>query len=104
MSATGCWHAWASWCARDWCRAHWPRDCRVTGSPSISVGIAAVTGEIGDFAPALAQAETACKAAKDRGRNRVELYQSSDVSIVRRYADVNIAPSLRAANTENQSF
>jgi len=71
-------------------------------SASISVGIAAVTGEIGDFAPALAQAETACKAAKDRGRNRVELYQSSDASIIRRYEDVNIAPNLRAAITENR--
>ena len=31
-----------------------------------------------DLAHALAVAETACKAAKDRGRNRVELYQASD--------------------------
>ena len=71
-------------------------------SASISIGIAAVGGEIGDFAPALAQAETACKAAKDRGRNRVEVYQSSDDSIIRRYQDVNIAPSLRAALNENR--
>lgn len=71
-------------------------------SASISIGIAAVGGEIGDFAPALAQAETACKAAKDRGRNRVEVYQSSDDSIIRRYQDVNIAPTLRAALTENR--
>ena len=39
----------------------------------------------------LAAAETACKAAKDRGRNRVEVYQPTDVSIVRRFADIGIA-------------
>jgi EAL domain-containing protein (putative c-di-GMP-specific phosphodiesterase class I) len=46
---------------------------------------------------ALAAAETACKAAKDRGRNRVEVYQSTDVSLVRRFADINIAGQLRDA-------
>ena len=45
----------------------------------------------------LAAAETACKAAKDRGRNRVEVYQQSDVSIVRRFADIGIAEQLREA-------
>jgi EAL domain-containing protein (putative c-di-GMP-specific phosphodiesterase class I) len=45
----------------------------------------------------LAAAETACKAAKDRGRNRVEVYQSDDASIVRRFTDINIASQLREA-------
>src|SRR2546430_11073620 len=45
----------------------------------------------------LAAAETACKAAKDRGRNRVEVYQSNDLSLVRRFADINIAAQLREA-------
>ena len=45
----------------------------------------------------LAAAETACKAAKDRGRNRVEVYSQSDVSIARRYADIGIAGQLREA-------
>ena len=45
----------------------------------------------------LAAAETACKAAKDRGRNRVEVYQSNDASLVRRFADINIAGQLREA-------
>jgi EAL domain-containing protein (putative c-di-GMP-specific phosphodiesterase class I) len=45
----------------------------------------------------LAAAETACKAAKDRGRNRVEVYQANDASLVRRFADINIIGQLRAA-------
>jgi EAL domain-containing protein (putative c-di-GMP-specific phosphodiesterase class I) len=45
----------------------------------------------------LAAAETACKAAKDRGRNRVEVYHPNDASLVRRFADINIAGQLRDA-------
>jgi diguanylate cyclase (GGDEF)-like protein len=69
---------------------------------SISIGLAAIADVRMELAHAMAVAETACKAAKDRGRNRVELYQASDVSIMRRYEDINIAPSLRAAINENR--
>ena len=69
---------------------------------SLSIGVAAILDPRVEFAHAFAVAETACKAAKDRGRNRVELYQASDVSIVRRYEDINIAPNLRLAITENR--
>jgi len=34
---------------------------------------------------------------QDRGRNRVEVYEQSDLSIVRRYADIGIAAKLREA-------
>ena len=50
----------------------------------------------------LAAAETACKAAKDRGRNRVEVYQTNDLSIVRRFDDINIAARLRDAITASR--
>jgi len=69
---------------------------------SVSIGIAALAGQRIDLAHALAIAETACKAAKDRGRNRVEVYQASDQSLIRRCEDVNIAPSLRAALAEGR--
>jgi diguanylate cyclase (GGDEF)-like protein len=64
---------------------------------SISVGVASVDSNSPELMHALAAAETACKAAKDRGRNRVEVYQSNDVSLVRRFADINIAGQLRDA-------
>jgi len=38
----------------------------------------------------LAAAETACKAAKDRGRNRVELFADSDQSLMRRFDDMSV--------------
>jgi diguanylate cyclase (GGDEF)-like protein len=64
---------------------------------SISVGVALLDGGVEELAHVLAAAETACKAAKDRGRNRVEVYQQSDLSIVRRYADIGVAGQLREA-------
>jgi diguanylate cyclase (GGDEF)-like protein len=64
---------------------------------SISAGVASVDSQATELAQILAPAETACKAAKDRGRNRVEVYQPSDASIVRRHADVGMAGRLREA-------
>ena len=64
---------------------------------SISIGVAPLDGSGEELAHVLAAAETACKAAKDRGRNRVEVYSQSDVSIARRYADIGIAGQLREA-------
>lgn len=64
---------------------------------SISIGVALLDTGAGELMHSLAAAETACKAAKDRGRNRVEVYKTNDVSLVRRFADINIAGQLRAA-------
>jgi diguanylate cyclase (GGDEF)-like protein len=69
---------------------------------SISVGVALLDTEGGELGHVLAAAESACKAAKDRGRNRVEVYQSSDTSIVRRFADISVAAQLRDAIDNNR--
>ena len=64
---------------------------------SISVGVALLDTSSGEVMHSLAAAETACKAAKDRGRNRIEVYHPNDASLVRRFADINIASQLRDA-------
>lgn len=64
---------------------------------SLSVGVASVPATKFPLTHALAAAEIACKAAKDRGRGRVESYQEADRSIVRRYEDVTIVGNLREA-------
>jgi len=69
---------------------------------SISIGVAPLDTESGELMHSLAAAETACKAAKDRGRNRVETYEVDDHSIVRRFTDINIAARLRAAISEDR--
>lgn len=66
-------------------------------SLSISFGLAAVPNTRLPLSHALATAEAACKAAKDRGRGRVEAYEPADHSIVRRYEDVAILGDLREA-------
>ncbi|HUK00862.1 MAG TPA: bifunctional diguanylate cyclase/phosphodiesterase [Steroidobacteraceae bacterium] len=64
---------------------------------SISFGVAFVPAGDGELTQALAAAEAACRAAKDRGRGRVEIYQDADQSIVRRNDDVLVASRLRRA-------
>jgi diguanylate cyclase (GGDEF)-like protein len=64
---------------------------------SISFGAANVRGGERSFDHALAAAEVACKAAKDRGRNRVETYEVHDSSINRRIDDIAIVGRLRVA-------
>jgi diguanylate cyclase (GGDEF)-like protein len=64
---------------------------------SMSFGVALIPGSEGGLGHALAAAEAACKAAKDRGRGRVEVYQDADQSIVQRNDDVLVADRLRQA-------
>jgi diguanylate cyclase (GGDEF)-like protein len=44
-----------------------------------------------------AEAEIACKAAKDRGRGRVEVYQDTDQSMIRRHDEIGLIGSVREA-------
>jgi diguanylate cyclase (GGDEF)-like protein len=70
---------------------------------SASFGVAAVPNSKLPLSHALALAEVACKAAKDRGRARVECYQEADRSIVQRYEDVSLIGTIRDA-LANDSF
>jgi diguanylate cyclase (GGDEF)-like protein len=69
---------------------------------SISLGVTPFSGRDTDLGRSLAEAESACKAAKDRGRNRLESFQENDVSIIRRFTDINVATDVRAALAENR--
>jgi diguanylate cyclase (GGDEF)-like protein len=60
------------------------RRSRITASFGV-----ATLARAGEFEHALAAAETACRAAKDRGRNRVEIYESADASMMRRHEEVH---------------
>jgi EAL domain-containing protein (putative c-di-GMP-specific phosphodiesterase class I) len=62
-----------------------------------SFGVANIVTGNHPLSHALASAEIACKAAKDRGRNRVETYYDGDQSIVRRYTDLTLVSTVRAA-------
>jgi len=64
---------------------------------SVCLGVAPVGHSENALAHALATAEIACKTAKDRGRDRVEIFQDSEESIVRRHTDIVVIGKLREA-------
>jgi len=78
----------------------------VAGSQTVDVsasfGVARVMDGKHPLSHALAAAEIACKAAKDRGRDRVETYADTDQSIVRRYTDVTLVGTLRYALSQDR--
>lgn len=77
-----------------------PEPCQ--GLPlTISFGIAAVVDGAA-HGRALADAELACKAAKDRGRARIEIYADSDLSLIRRHDDLRIFRLLQEALTDGR--
>jgi diguanylate cyclase (GGDEF)-like protein len=45
----------------------------------------------------IAEAEIACKTAKERGRGRVEVYQDTDQSMIRRHDEIGLIGSVREA-------
>src|SRR5450631_1638885 len=80
-----------------------PRAGQGSFEVSVCLGVAPIIRSDNPLAHALATAEIACKAAKDRGRNRVEMFQDSDQSIIRRHTDILVIGKLRDALT-NDSF
>lgn len=68
---------------------------------SLSCGVAKF-GHPADFQRGLVLAELACQTAKDRGRNRVEVYQDNDVSMIRCDAEIVASQQLRDALRENR--
>ena len=64
---------------------------------TVSIGVAELPESQNSLAHGLANAELACKAAKDRGRDRVEIFQDADESIMRRHTDVLVVQRLHEA-------
>ncbi len=64
---------------------------------SVSIGVAELPKLPSALPHGLAGAEIACKAAKDRGRSRVEVMQDTDQSMIRRHADVLVVQRVHDA-------
>jgi diguanylate cyclase (GGDEF)-like protein len=69
---------------------------------SVSCGVAAVRDTPDGFSKAISAAEIACRAAKDHGRNRIELDDANDPSLMRRHGDVLAVGVLRGALKNGQ--
>ena len=64
---------------------------------TMSVGIAEFARASGDGGSALTTARMACESAKDHGRDRVEIYDDRNLSIVRRYDDMQLVAEIQQA-------
>lgn len=69
---------------------------------SVSVGIASVVAD-GNVSDALTAARIACDTAKDHGRDRVEVHDQDDQSIIRRYDDMQLVTRIQRA-LDNDEF
>lgn len=64
---------------------------------TMSIGIAALSKANGDEGSALTTARMACESAKDHGRDRVEVFDDSNQSIIRRYDDMQLVAEIQQA-------
>ena len=64
---------------------------------SVSAGVGPVGKDSKTASAALALAQVACKAAKDRGRGRVEVYALDDKSLIQRMDDIQLVGDIRSA-------
>lgn len=86
--------------------ANWVRDKRAAlryldGDKSLqvtmSVGIAEFSQASGDDGSALTTARMACESAKDHGRDRIEVFDDNNQSIIRRYDDMQLVAEIQQA-------
>lgn len=68
-----------------------------TFNPGVSIGLVAVTDDTESIAEIFGAADHACYSAKEQGRNRVCVYQSSDAHIAQRRNDMGWATRLASA-------
>ena len=62
---------------------------------TISIGVAEFNRRSGNEGAALTAARMACEAAKDHGRDRIEVYDEKDHSIIRRHDDMQLVAQVQ---------
>jgi diguanylate cyclase (GGDEF)-like protein len=62
---------------------------------TISIGVAEFNRRSGDEGAALTAARMACEAAKDHGRDRIEVYDEQNHSIIRRHDDMQLVAQIQ---------
>lgn len=73
-------------------------------SVSLSVGMVVINSAYNSISELLSHADLACYAAKDRGRNNVQLYQSDDSEMQKRKADMQWTSRLQHALQTDSFF
>jgi diguanylate cyclase (GGDEF)-like protein/PAS domain S-box-containing protein len=68
----------------------------------VSIGVVHITPGSGSPVELMSQADAACYAAKDKGRNRVQVYQPEDAEIQQRHGEMQWVARIRKAIEENR--
>jgi len=68
----------------------------------VSIGIVSIDEESIDIATVLSQADVACYAAKDLGRNRIHVYEESDEDMSRRHDEIKRVSQIIRALEEDR--
>ena len=71
-------------------------------SIGVSIGLVPITRESEGMAQILAAADAACYAAKEKGRNRVQVYAASDTEMNERKGEMRWLPRINRALEENR--
>ncbi len=69
---------------------------------SVSIGAVVITPESESPVALLSQADAACYAAKDKGRNRIQVYQPDDAEMLQRKGEMQWVPRIRRALAEDR--
>ena len=62
---------------------------------TMSIGIAEYNRRVPDESEALTAARMACESAKDHGRDRIEVYDEQNLSVIRRYDDMQLVAQIQ---------
>ena len=76
--------------------------CGRAFSIAASVGVVPLTSGSGSLAEVLSAADAACYAAKDAGRNRVQLYHDEDIALARRQGEMRWVARVNDALAEGR--
>ena len=64
---------------------------------TMSIGVAEFSTQSGDEGSALTAARMACEGAKEHGRDRIEVYNDENLSIIRRHDDMQLVSQIQQA-------
>ncbi|MGH8728359.1 MAG: putative bifunctional diguanylate cyclase/phosphodiesterase, partial [Burkholderiales bacterium] len=67
-----------------------------------SIGLTAITAASKNLASVFSAADTACYAAKEKGRNRIQVYQSGDPELAARFGEMRWVNEISAALDQNR--